>query len=212
MKSEEVDDLLARLGALRLPSPSSIAAGQIGGELLFEHGTVSYDEDRVDDALHIGENAGRISAWAGRNALVEVALRADALRAGVASASIAENTDAEGARPAAGVRAVVDDAAPHALGAPSDGAEPTRNPIVPDSSAKKTATVRIKRAEVARRLNVHVQTLDALIDSAPKNLPGSPLRIGDGKKRRHYRWNPDTFEAWIEAVQAWRAGRGKRPR
>jgi hypothetical protein len=65
--------------------------------------------------------------------------------------------------------------------------------------------------DAARRLGIDRGTLDEMYDRAPKDLPGSPVNVAQGKQRRHLRWNPAELDTWMNAFQTWkkRAGRGR---
>jgi predicted DNA-binding transcriptional regulator AlpA len=65
---------------------------------------------------------------------------------------------------------------------------------------------RIGTAEAARLLGVSRNTLDAMIDSAPRTLPGAPVNVGT-KKRRSLRWDPTKLDEWAQAYRDWSAGR-----
>ena len=88
------------------------------------------------------------------------------------------------------------------------GAVPTGTPPVPISVP--TAPEWIDRPEAARRLGVHVQTLDALINGTPRTLPGAPTIVGHGGKRRHYRFHADSLAEWAAAARDYRARTGRR--
>ena len=57
--------------------------------------------------------------------------------------------------------------------------------------------------EVAQRLGVSRRTLDAMVARAPATLPGAPVAVGSGGRRKHLRWRLAHVEAWLQAYQAW---------
>lgn len=68
----------------------------------------------------------------------------------------------------------------------------------------------ISTDEAATLLGVSRSTLDAMVAQAPRTLPGSPVRVGDGGERRHLRWDPTALTTWMNAYRDWRATRGRR--
>ena len=88
----------------------------------------------------------------------------------------------------------------------------------------------ISTGEAAAVLGVDVSTLRAMVDRAPKTLPGAPVRVaGDperaaakrakraaeghtptGRTARRLRWDRDRLAEWASAYQAWLASRGRR--
>ena len=61
--------------------------------------------------------------------------------------------------------------------------------------------------QVAEHLGINRCTLDEMLAAAPRDLPGSPVQIGVGSKKRHLRWDAERIEEWFAAVQAWRQAR-----
>jgi hypothetical protein len=61
--------------------------------------------------------------------------------------------------------------------------------------------------EAARRLGVCRDTLDGMLDRAPRDLPGAPVDVGTGKCRRHLRWDLDRVNEWATAYRDWMAAR-----
>lgn len=68
----------------------------------------------------------------------------------------------------------------------------------------------IPTAEAARRLGMDRGTLDKMVQDAPKNLAGGPVRKGKGKERQHLLWDADHLEQWVRAFEAWRLTRGRK--
>lgn len=60
----------------------------------------------------------------------------------------------------------------------------------------------ISTAEAARRLGINRSTLDDMVKCAPRNLPGSPVAVGEGKKHRFLRWNPSHLNEWADAYRS----------
>ena len=71
---------------------------------------------------------------------------------------------------------------------------------------------RVSTAEAAKLLGLDRATLDRMIARAPRTLKGAPLRVGEGRRRVHYRWDPARLGEWLDAYTAWDASRGQRRR
>lgn len=63
----------------------------------------------------------------------------------------------------------------------------------------------ISTATAAKRLGLARCTLDDMVDRAPRDLPGAPVPVGNGKARRHLRWDERHLDTWMAAYQAWLA-------
>jgi hypothetical protein len=68
----------------------------------------------------------------------------------------------------------------------------------------------VSTTEAAAILNIDRTTIDAMIDRAPKDLPGAPTQVGSGKLRNHYRWNPALLHEWARAYRDWKHARSRR--
>ena len=99
-------------------------------------------------------------------------------------------------------------APPEADATPSPSSVPTPVPT-PVVTPSPRGPQYVSRAEVAKMLGVHPQTLDRLVAKAPQKLPGSPVRVGTGKNRLHLRWRADRVSEWIEAIKQWTETRGR---
>ena len=84
-----------------------------------------------------------------------------------------------------------------------------QSPTTPAQTVSVTPVL-ISTAEAARLLDVDRGTLDAMRDRAPRSLPGAPIAVGDGKRRRSWRWDPDRLAEWAAAYHAWVGTRGRR--
>ena len=91
----------------------------------------------------------------------------------------------------------------------SDTSGNERSPSTPAQTVA-AAPILISTAEAARLLDVDRGTLDAMRDRAPKHLPGAPIAMGDGKRRRSWRWDRDRLVEWAEAYHAWVGTRGRK--
>lgn len=69
----------------------------------------------------------------------------------------------------------------------------------------------ISTSEAAARLGISRTTLDAMVARAPSTLPGAPLAIGVGDKRRHLRWDETRLGEWVTAYGHWTAGQEEAP-
>lgn len=65
----------------------------------------------------------------------------------------------------------------------------------------------IDTVEAARRMGMSRTSLDAMMARCPPNLPGSPMRVGTGARRRHLRWDARALDDWLAAYRAWTEGR-----
>lgn len=63
--------------------------------------------------------------------------------------------------------------------------------------------------EAAKALGLPPRTLLRMAKRAPLDLPGGPLRVGDGAERWHFRWRPDTLTEWLDAYRSWDAKRAR---
>lgn len=54
--------------------------------------------------------------------------------------------------------------------------------------------------EACNTLGISRDVLDRITKAAPVNLPGSPIQVGMGRKRRHYRYPADTLIDWFRAA------------
>jgi len=78
-----------------------------------------------------------------------------------------------------------------------------------DQSIKSTW---LTTAAAAARLEIARCTLDEMFARAPKNLPGSPMQIGIGRRRQHLRWDADRLEEWLAAFRSWSTEPRRRPK
>ena len=92
---------------------------------------------------------------------------------------------------------------------PADTSGNERSPSTPAQTVPVTPIL-ISTAQAARLLDVDRGTLDAMRDRAPKKLPGAPVAVGDGKRRRSWRWDRDRLVEWAAAYHAWVGTRGRR--
>lgn len=63
----------------------------------------------------------------------------------------------------------------------------------------------LSTGEAAARLGVSRSTLDAMVARAPRDLPGAPVRVGEGGRRQHLRWDAGRIAEWAAAYRAWDA-------
>lgn len=63
----------------------------------------------------------------------------------------------------------------------------------------------IDTRQAAALLGIARSTLDEMVARAPSNLPGAPVQVGIGTRRRHLRWNPDQIVEWASAYSEWMA-------
>ncbi len=68
----------------------------------------------------------------------------------------------------------------------------------------------LNTADAARRLGIDRGTLDQMVARAPRDLPGGPVHVGEGKARRHLRWPASTLQTWVDAFREFERTRGKR--
>lgn len=68
----------------------------------------------------------------------------------------------------------------------------------------------LSTVEAAEQLGISRWTLDIMVGRAPKNLPGTPTHVGEGKARRHLRWDGARLHEWAAAYRTWEATRGRR--
>lgn len=61
-------------------------------------------------------------------------------------------------------------------------------------------TVWLTTKQVAERFGIARSTLDEMVQAAPPDLPGAPLQVGSGSRRRHLRWDASTVDTWLAAV------------
>lgn len=68
----------------------------------------------------------------------------------------------------------------------------------------------VSTAEAASILGIDRGTLDRMRDRAPRNLPGAPVAVGEGRERRSWRWRRATLGGWFAAYQTWTQTAGRR--
>jgi len=56
--------------------------------------------------------------------------------------------------------------------------------------------------EAAQILGISRDTLDRLRELAPPDLPGAPVPVGTGTKRRHLRWEVDRLKEWFRVANS----------
>lgn len=61
----------------------------------------------------------------------------------------------------------------------------------------------LSTAEAADRMGVARNTLDQMVARSPRDLPGAPVLVGGGQRRRHLRWDAGQLAAWLPAYRAW---------
>ena len=49
-------------------------------------------------------------------------------------------------------------------------------------------------------LGISRDALDRITKAAPDDLPGAPIQVGMGRKRRHYRYPADALIEWFRAA------------
>jgi hypothetical protein len=73
-----------------------------------------------------------------------------------------------------------------------------------------TAPDQVDTSEAARLLGIDRGTLDTMLARAPRTLPGAPVQVGEGRARRHWRWDPSRLAEWREAFGRWDATEAER--
>ena len=68
----------------------------------------------------------------------------------------------------------------------------------------------LSTVEAAEQLGISRWTLDIMVARAPKHLPGTPTHVGEGKTRRHLRWDGAMLHEWAAAYREWEAARGRK--
>lgn len=67
----------------------------------------------------------------------------------------------------------------------------------------------ISTDEAAAIFGVDRETLDKMVAKAPPDLPGAPLDVSHGVRRR-WRWDPSRLTVWAAAYQTWKADRERK--
>lgn len=62
----------------------------------------------------------------------------------------------------------------------------------------------IDTAEAARLLNISQRTLHRRLTEAPPDLPGAPIDLSPGSRRRKLRWRADQVHVWAQALANWK--------
>jgi hypothetical protein len=68
----------------------------------------------------------------------------------------------------------------------------------------------LSTVEAAQQLGISRWTLDVMVARAPKDLPGTPTHVGEGKERRHLRWDGERLHEWAAAYREWETTRRRR--
>lgn len=71
-------------------------------------------------------------------------------------------------------------------------------------------TAWLSTSEAAARLGIARSTLDEMLSRSPKDLPGSPVHVGNGSARQHLRWDAGRLQEWLTAYRSWEASSGRK--
>ncbi len=83
--------------------------------------------------------------------------------------------------------------------------------VAPGSAVRIDPAAWFTTAQAAQHLGVARSTLDAMVSRAPPDLPGAPVLVGTGRRRRRWKWSAETLDEWHAAYSAWDANRPAKP-